>query len=360
MIPGKALPKPVNKIWASAYMDSKTEVFEIRTGFAGKPEAFRVLYHKEYALGTSIADFPYVNLNVFDMQLPAIRQRISDINEGRNVDKSFTSLFDTTIYWLNQSALFATFSSAVERLHLVYEKGNQLDTDDLEKQMAYYKVLQPRLRKLADTYYSADASVDMAARYFEYQKKHGAELYPQLTFQAVRFGMVSKGANGFFPYDNLLNALMPQSPQDESRCELINFMAETLSTTQPEDLVHFTMYQYIQQNLRFRVCKYCERYFGVTGGNNLDYCDRLIEGSTKTCKENGALRVYEKRKLGDPAMREYKRSYKAHNARIRYGLMTREEFSAWSEEAREKRDKCVAGKLSLKEFVEWLDSDRLT
>ncbi len=360
MMPGKALPKPVDKIWASAYMDSKTEVFEIRTGIAGQSEAFQVLYHKEYALGTSLADLLYVNLNVFDMQLPAIRQRISDINEGRNVDKSFTSLFDTTIYWLNQSALFATFSAAVERLHLAHDKGEAINAYELEHQMAYYKELQPRLRKLADTYYSADASVDMAARYFEYQQKYGAELYPQLTFQAVRFGPVSKGANGFFPYDNLIDALMPQSPQDESRCELVDFIAETLSTTQPEGLVHFTMYQYIQQNMRFRVCKYCERYFGVTGGNNLDYCDRLIEGSTKTCKENGALRVYEKRKLGDPAVREYKRSYKAHNARIRYGLMTREEFSAWSEKAREKRDKCVVGKLSLEEFVEWLDSDRLT
>ena len=49
---------------------------------------------------------------------------------------------------------------------------------------------------------------------------------------------------------------------------------------------------------------------------------------------------------------------KAHNARIRYGLMTREEFNTWSQEARRKRDDCVAGKLSLEEFVAWLDSDR--
>lgn len=56
---------------------------------------------------------------------------------------------------------------------------------------------------------------------------------------------------------------------------------------------------------------------------------------------------------------EYKRSYKAHNARIRYGLMTREQFNNWSREAREKRDLCVAGKLSLDEFIAWLDRDRL-
>jgi len=39
--------------------------------------------------------------------------------------------------------------------------------------------------------------------------------------------------------------------------------------------------------------------------------------------------------------------------------MTKDEFAAWSKEAREKRDKCVAGKLPLEEFVAWLDSDKM-
>ena len=114
----------------------------------------------------------------------------------------------------------------------------------------------------------------------------------------------------------------------------------------------------IRENLRYRKCKFCGRYFGVVRNYKSEYCDRLIDGSTKTCKDSGALRLYEKRKLENPAVKEYKRSYKAHNARIRYGLMTREEFQAWSKEARQNRDRCVAGELSLEEFVAWLDSDR--
>ena len=62
--------------------------------------------------------------------------------------------------------------------------------------------------------------------------------------------------------------------------------------------------------------------------------------------------------MKNPATREFTRSYKAHNARIRYGLMTREEFDKWAAEAREKRDACVAGNLSLEDFVAWLDSDK--
>jgi hypothetical protein len=224
MIPGKPLQKPVGKIWTSAYMDSKTEIYEIRTEIARHPEAFQTLYHKEYPLGTSLADFLYSELKAFDDQLPAIRQQIEDINAGRNIEHSFTVLFDVTMYWLRQSALFAPFGAAVQRLHLVHENGVQLATDELEQLMAYYNDFQRNLRAMVDIYYPADASADMAKRYFEQQREHGEKLFPQLVFHNVRFGPVSKGANGFFPYDNLLNTIMSNSPEDESRCELVDFI----------------------------------------------------------------------------------------------------------------------------------------
>ena len=62
--------------------------------------------------------------------------------------------------------------------------------------------------------------------------------------------------------------------------------------------------------------------------------------------------------MKNPATREFTRSYKAHNARVRYGTMTKAEFTAWSKDARAKRADCVAGKLSLEDFVAWLDSDK--
>ena len=38
--------------------------------------------------------------------------------------------------------------------------------------------------------------------------------------------------------------------------------------------------------------------------------------------------------------------------------MSREEFTAWSVEARAKRDACCAGQLPLDDFVAWLNSDK--
>ena len=157
-----------------------------------------------------------------------------------------------------------------------------------------------------------------------------------------------------FRYDDLLEFYL-------SGAELVlpeQFHTEAFLTETLDDLPAFLLARYARENLRYRKCKFCGRYFGVVRNYKSEYCDRLIDGSTKTCKDSGALRLYEKRKLENPAVKEYKRSYKAHNARIRYGLMTREEFQAWSKEARQNRDRCVAGELSLEEFVAWLDSDR--
>ena len=105
-------------------------------------------------------------------------------------------------------------------------------------------------------------------------------------------------------------------------------------------------------------CKNCGRYFVVTGNITQDYCTRLMEGSEKTCRQMGAVVQYQSRQMQNPAAREFTRSYKAHNARVRYGTMSKAEFTAWSKTAREKRDACVAGKLPLEDFVAWLDSDK--
>ena len=83
-----------------------------------------------------------------------------------------------------------------------------------------------------------------------------------------------------------------------------------------------------------------------------------MEGSEKTCRQMGAVVQYQSRQMKNPAAREFTRSYKAHNARVRYGTMSKAEFTAWSKTAREKRDACIAGKLPLEDFVAWLDSDK--
>ena len=171
-----------------------------------------------------------------------------------------------------------------------------------------------------------------------------------ITYGRLHLEAVYSGGNVPYPYDDLLNFGAFSEPTA--------ITAEVLNTESVSDLICFLLCRYLEANLRFHACKFCGKLFGVTKNYKQEYCSRVIPGSEKTCKEMGSVRLYEKKIFSEPAIKEYKRSYKAHNARIRYGLMTREEFDKWAAEAREKRDACVAGKLSLEDFVAWLDSDK--
>ena len=135
-------------------------------------------------------------------------------------------------------------------------------------------------------------------------------------------------------------------------------LREVLYPNTVRDLYNYLKAYCLRLPLAIHKCKNCGRYFVVTGNITQDYCTRLMEGSEKTCRQMGAVVQYQSRQMKNPATREFTRSYKAHNARVRYGTMTKAEFTAWSKTAREKRDACVAGKLSFEDFVAWLDSDK--
>lgn len=135
-------------------------------------------------------------------------------------------------------------------------------------------------------------------------------------------------------------------------------LREVLYPNTVRDLYNYLKAYCLRLPLPIHKCKNCGRYFVVTGNITQDYCTRLMEGSEKTCRQMGAVVQYQSRQMKNPAAREFTRSYKAHNARVRYGTMSKAEFTAWSKTAREKRDACVAGKLSLEDFVAWLDSDK--
>ena len=135
-------------------------------------------------------------------------------------------------------------------------------------------------------------------------------------------------------------------------------LREVLYPNTVRDLYNYLKAYCLRLPLAIHKCKNCGRYFVVTGNITQDYCMRWMEGSEKTCRQMGAVVQYQSRQMKNPATREFTRSYKAHNARVRYGTMAKAEFTAWSKTAREKRDACVAGKLSLEDFVAWLDSDK--
>lgn len=120
------------------------------------------------------------------------------------------------------------------------------------------------------------------------------------------------------------------------------------------NIIDFFVRECIKREVRFRVCKHCNQFFALTGHINTEYCDRPFDSAGRTCKEIGALRLWEKKKADTPALKAYSKEYKKRFAWIKYGKITKEAFYEWAEEARKKRDLCVRGGITLDAFKEWL------
>ena len=349
MIRGKSYPHPRQRLWVGAYTDKKSEYFELRTVDETGKFHYSPLWHKYAPLGSAITDFLYDDLKHFDSVLSGVKRCVNAINEEQEREKSLWGLFDLARLWIVENPIYAPLSAAVERLEIKAEKGDPLNTDEIERMMEEYRAWQPALKDIAHCVLEAEDSGDMQKKYFEERAKDRAR-FPALSFGRVQLEVVYSGGTMPYPYDDIFE-LKPFS-------EPTAITTEVLNTESASDLICFLLCRYLEANLRFHTCKFCGKLFGVTGNYKQEYCSRVIPGSEKTCKEMGSVRLYEKKIFSEPAIKEYKRSYKAHNARIRYGLMTREEFDKWAMEAREKRDACVAGKLPLEDFVAWLDSDK--
>ena len=234
--------------------------------------------------------------------------------------------------------------------------------DKLAEKHIYFKLLQfdwyDRIKK-----YSRDGEVDLKeVMWFRdiidipltiitMQQKLNAifekvlnDMSPDIPFQAKMINLKNSW-NFHFEFTSL-----------KTNFEMVNdnIFTETLHPERFEDIVEFFLRNILKKELQFKVCKSCGKYFPATGHANTEHCDRLFQDTGKTCKEVGSLKMFQKKINENPEFKLYNRAYKTHFARIKYNRMTKEEFQEWAEEAREKRDKVSAGKMSLEKYQEWL------
>ena len=240
--------------------------------------------------------------------------------------------------------------TALERTEALQKKMKSADFNALpqEKKQALYK-------KIFEDIFAEDPDTDRLSKYLNgtmSEKKN----YPPIRYGGITMEPAERTITGGVP--NELKGRHHRFYNIGGKANEM-FVAEVLNTESMDELFSFWMSRYLKAQMKARPCKYCGRLFVPFLRQDSEYCDRLIEVSTKTCKEMGAIRLYERRKVEEPAVKEYKRSYKTHFARIAYGRMTEEEFKTWSERARELRDRCREGQISLVEFIAWLDSDKL-
>jgi len=124
-------------------------------------------------------------------------------------------------------------------------------------------------------------------------------------------------------------------------------------------LMRFELMKMVSLCVPIKKCANCGRYFILDGRSDIEYCSRPLDDQPgKTCQDVGALNKYMDKVHTDPIRKEFHKAYKRNHSRVRVGAMTQAEFLEWSDEAREKRDQCIAGAIDTDEFMEWVNRDR--
>lgn len=271
---------------------------------------------------------------------------LSEINKLVQTEKdeaAWRKLLELSLPLCEVHPFFGLLAKELSELKSTYAHGQKADASpvlrfagDFEAIVSDAKAL---IERCLDDRYQPDYST--AERYRE------AHYDAFLRFDDMRYGELAT------------EEVMLDGPAYDSAYHYsVEMLREVLYPNTVRDLYNYLKAYCLRLPLPIHKCKNCGRYFVVTGNITQDYCTRLMEGSEKTCRQMGAVVQYQSRQMKNPAAREFTRSYKAHNARVRYGTMSKAEFSAWSKTAREKRDACVAGKLSFEDFVAWPDSDK--
>ncbi|MBQ9826438.1 MAG: hypothetical protein IJM61_04590 [Firmicutes bacterium] len=121
------------------------------------------------------------------------------------------------------------------------------------------------------------------------------------------------------------------------------------------DMLELELSKMIEENIHFRKCKRCGRYFIVKGNYNTNYCNRIADGETRSCQELAAMETYKKKVADVPAMAIYQRYYKRYKARERVNQIKKDDFNKWKYKAMDKREDCINGKITPEQFEEWLE-----
>lgn len=126
-----------------------------------------------------------------------------------------------------------------------------------------------------------------------------------------------------------------------------------------EELWDYLLVCYTSIGIRFKRCDNCKRFFVTTGRGKPKFCDRIIEGVGKSCRQVMPMQNFQNKVEKEPAIWLYNRAYKTVHARIARGTWTKQMVNDWAMRAREKRDECSRGEITLEEFSTWLSSNGL-
>ena len=94
----------------------------------------------------------------------------------------------------------------------------------------------------------------------------------------------------------------------------------------------------------------------MKGNYDTNYCDRIEDGETRTCKEIAAQENYKAKIADNKAIPIYNKYYKRYSARVKVRQIKEADFKKWKYQAISKRDESTDGLITHEEFNEWMEN----
>lgn len=326
--------KSTPEVVAKVYVKNRTEFYELAD------QNGKAFLSCTYDLGGSVVDalydpsFEQVTgfLQVSESIVSNIKQGIDAEKEWRHFDVLAGNLYDKDSMHPMYYPLFAEVISAYKH-GMCDEQGRPLPDDHFVQIGAQLERFKQRLQELLD---AQDETLDGEAANDCYKRKAFSKSLPIKNLQVEMLPIVS-AQDGKATFE-IVAALFPESLDD--------FWAYLLAN-------------YAFCGVRFKRCENCKRFFATTGRGNPKFCERMIEGKGKTCRQLMPKLNFNSKAEKDPAVWLYNRAYKTMYSRVTAGTLPKENFKEWAKIARVARDECSRGEMSAEDYSAWLCNNGL-
>ena len=300
----------------------------------------------------------------------------SQVQQKKEVFFEYVSTFET----LKKAAYQSLYTTICPPVFTENSDKSQL----VMRYWQYLLALQREYKEILEFCYDENFHPEVLSRlmpherYALYRIAHGLPNYSKRTervlFSIHHMGIKQKMPYGMEPEDiwkrfNDTESSDPNEAEKEFAEQLhikaddLHFLvgmptfisiAYTFGTV--EQILELELTKILEQNIRFRKCKRCGKYFIMKGNYDTNYCDRVVEGGTQTCQQLAAQENYKARNADNKAIPIYSKYYKRYAARMKVKQIKEEDFNAWRYQAIRKRDECSDGKITPEEFTEWMEA----
>lgn len=133
------------------------------------------------------------------------------------------------------------------------------------------------------------------------------------------------------------------------------FFQEIFKIDRLNDFMMFDILKIIERNININICDNCSKYFIPKNKSNEKYCNNIFENG-KTCKEVS----YQIKLNNNEADKIYRNAYKTQNAKKQRNYYIKNielKFKNWSVLAKEQKDMCKSGRITIEEFKKWLENN---